>query len=168
MYEAHARDTAWGALYYATGRMAPDDADCFSRRFKAVLRFWEMLESARYLFGSPRAPLTLEELMVEACGWATRAWNPEGAGSFRSRLETVVERMARATRDECTEVILRQVPRLLPLARHLRHPDVLANLEFWRARLAALSPADFARVSAAGPGELISYMTLWDEQLGMQ
>jgi hypothetical protein len=167
-HEELALETAWGALYYATGRAGPYDAGCFSRRVNAVLRFWEAINSARFLFSSPSAPLTLEELMMDACGWAPRAWCPEGGPSFRSRLEVAAERMGRATKEECIEAILRQLPHTLPLARKLKHSRLLADPDYWRERLAALDPDDFSRMSAALPAELLLRLNIWDKQLEAQ
>jgi hypothetical protein len=78
------------------------------------------------------------------------------------------ERMERATREECIEAILRQLPYTLPLARKLQHPHILADPGYWRERLAELPPENFHRLSAALPSELIFWMNLWDEQLGAQ
>jgi hypothetical protein len=167
-HEELALETAWGALYYATGRAGPYDAGCSSRRLEAVIRFWEAIDSARFLFSSPSAPLTLEELMMDACGWAPRAWCPEGGASFRSRLEVAAARMGRATKEECIEAILRQLPHTLPLARKLENSRVLADPGYWRERMAMLAPDEFSRMSAALPAELLLRLSIWDKQLALE
>lgn len=63
-YEAFCRDTAWGALHFAIEQNAPRSAERTARVLKAVLRFWEPLQSVQYLFKKMGAVLTLEELMT--------------------------------------------------------------------------------------------------------
>jgi hypothetical protein len=166
MYEARCRETAWGALAFAVSHPAPMSVARVSLRLRAVLRFWDSLQHARYLFDSPSALLTLDELMVAACGWAMTAWCPEGEGPVRPRLDTAAERMGRATKEDSIEAILRQVPRCLPLAHGLKHQDVLSNPARWRERLATLDPASLEPMSAAWPARLLEHAYDWDRQLG--
>jgi hypothetical protein len=167
-YEESARATAWGALYFAISSGAPMDAGRVALRLEAVLRFWDLLQSARYLFSAPGAPLSLDELMMATREWAMRAWSPEEGGAVRTRLRVAAERMAHATREDCIEAILRQLPLALPFARGLKHREVLARPDFWRERLSTLDSESFARVSAAWPANLLQRAYLWDRQLGVQ
>ncbi|MGZ3461199.1 MAG: hypothetical protein ACXU86_22145 [Archangium sp.] len=166
-YEAFLRETAWGALYFAIARTAPKSAERTALRLQAMLRFWEPLQSVRYLFSSPNAALTLEELMVASCNWAIEAWCPVGGASVRARLEMAAERMARATREDSIEAILQQMPRALSSARNLKHRDIVADPTFQRQRLATLEPQAFERVSGAYTAELIGKLHDWDDELGM-
>jgi hypothetical protein len=166
-YEASCLETAWGALYFAVAQPGALSAERVARRLQAVLRFWEPLQSARYLFKTLNTVLTLEELMVAACDWAMDAWSPASAASVRTRLEAAAERMARATREDCIEAILRQMPRAFVHARGLKHSDVLANPALLRQHLTTLDPASFARMSAACTSDLLEHLYDWDHQLGM-
>ena len=166
-YEALFRETAWGALFFATTHMYPVSAERTAQRLRAVLRFWEPLQSARYLFKSLGAAHTLEELMVASCGWAMDAWCPEGETSVRARLEMTAECMARATREDCLEAILRQMPRALAHAGKLKHQEVVADPAFQRERLATLDPRAFERVSGVRTGELIGLLHDWDREVGI-
>jgi hypothetical protein len=168
-YEAFFRETAWGALYFATAQMSPVSAERTALRLQAVLRAWEPLQSVRYLFKTLGATLTLEELMAVSCGWAINAWSPAGDASVsvRTRLQTAVERMARATREDCIEAILRRMPLALSSERSLKHWQVLSNPALQRERLAALDPEEFERVSGARTSDLIGYLHDWDHELGM-
>ncbi|ATB44159.1 hypothetical protein CYFUS_009641 [Cystobacter fuscus] len=167
-YEARFLDTSWGALYFATSAMVPVSAERTALRLLAVLRFWEPLQGARYLFKTLGAPLTLEDLMGAACDWAMDAWCPGGETSVRERLATAAERMARATRDDCIEAILRQMPHALSFARNLKHRDVVADPAFQRERLAELPPPAFERVSGACTSDLLALLYSWDRQSGRQ
>ncbi len=167
-YEAFCRETAWGALYFAISEIAPKSARCMALRLQAVLRFWEPLQSVRYLFSAPEAPLTLEEVMRASCDWAMEAWCPEGEDSVRARLEVAAERMAQATREDSIEAILREMPRALAHAHELKHLGVLADPAFVRKRLAALEPEDFERVSGACTADLLEQVYIWDRELGSQ
>ena len=167
-YETFFREAAWGALYFAIEQDAPVSAERTAMRLQAVLRFWEPLQSVRYLFKTLGEALTLEELMVASCDWAMEAWCPVGEASVRARLEVAAERMARATREDSIEAILRQMPRALTFARGLKHRDVVADPVFQRERLATLDPRAFERVSGACTSDLLGQVYAWDRQLGKQ
>ncbi|WNG28514.1 hypothetical protein F0U62_34310 [Cystobacter fuscus] len=167
-YEAFFRQTAWGALFFATTHLGPVSAQRTASRLQALLCFWEPLQSARYLFSSPNATHSLEELMVESCGWAMNAWCPMLESSVRARMEIASERMARATREDCIEAILRQMPRALSSARGLKHPRVLADPSFQRERLGTLEPASFEYVSGACTADLLEKLYEWDRELSTQ
>jgi hypothetical protein len=167
-YEAFCRETAWGALYAAIAQEAPRSAERTALRLKAVLRFWEPLQSARYLFKTLGTVLTLEELMMTSCDWALDSWCPVGDASIRVRLERTADRMAQATRDDCLEAIFREMPRALTYAKGLKHRDRLADAAFLRQRLATLDPASFERVSGACTSDLLNKLYQWDRQLGAQ
>jgi hypothetical protein len=167
-YEEFCRETAWGALYFAISPTGPASAERTALRLLAVLRFWESLQAATYLFSAPHVALTLEELMMAACGWTVEAWCPVGEGSVRARLELAADRMARATREDSIEAILRQMPRALGHEPGLKHRDVLADPAFLRQQLAALDGEAFAHVSAAWTAMLIRQLHLWERQLEKQ
>ncbi|WP_257458203.1 hypothetical protein [Archangium lipolyticum] len=167
-YEESFHDTAWGALFFALAQMGPVSAERAASRLRAVLRFWEPLQTARYLFMNPGTAHTLEELMVASCPWALDAWCPEEEPPVRARLELAVERMARATREDSIEAILRQMPRAISSESGLKHRQVLADPAFQRERLASLAPLAFERVSAARTADLIGLLHDWEHELGMQ
>jgi hypothetical protein len=162
-------ETAWGALFFAICGPAPDSAERTAPRLKAVLRSWGALQHGRYLHQKLNTFLTLEELMTAACGWAMEAWCPEGGNSVRSRLEVASERMARATRGDCVEAILRQLPHILPFAdrQKLSHPEVVMDLASWREHLTTLDAAAFERISGVRPGWVLERLYLWDRQLNV-
>jgi hypothetical protein len=165
-YEAAFRETAWGALYYATAELAPYGAERTGLRLAAVLRFWDSLQHGRYLHKRLAEFLTLEQLLVASCGWALEAWCPEGAHSLPARLEVASRRLVRATKAECMETLLRQLPSILLHARDLEHPGVVTDPSFWRERLDTLDDASFERISAACPAWVLQRLYLWDKQLG--
>ncbi|WP_075207462.1 hypothetical protein [Archangium violaceum] len=167
-YEASFLETAWGALFFTLARMGAVSAERTARRLEAVLRFWDPLECARYLFKKPGAAQTLEELMVDSCGWAMDAWSPELEGPVRARLESAAKRMERATREDCLEAILRQMPRALAAGHDLKHRQVLADPAFQRERLTMLDTPSFERVSGACTSELLEKLYDWDHELGLQ
>ena len=166
-YETLFRETAWGSLFFATTYLHPMSAERTAQRLQAVLRFWEPLQCARYLFKRLGAAHTLEELMVAACGWALDAWCPEQEASVRVRLEKAAERMARANREDSITAILRQLPRALSSERDLKHRQVLADPTFQRERLAMLDSPSFERVSGACTAELLALLVDWDDKIGV-
>lgn len=166
-HEPFFRETAWGALFFAISGPAPDSAERTAPRLAAVLRFWDSLQHGRYLHQKRDTFLTLEELMTAACGWTMEAWCPEGGDSVRSRLEVASARMARATRGDCVEAILRQLPHILPFAdrRKLHHPQVVMDPACWREHLSTLDAPAFERISGVRPGWVLERLYLWDRQL---
>ncbi|HYO57120.1 hypothetical protein [Archangium sp.] len=169
LYENSFRETAWGALYFALSGDAPESAERTALRLQAVLRFWDSLQHGRYLHQKLNTFMTLEELMTAACGWAMDAWCPEGGASIRSRFAVASERMARATRQECVEAILRQLPHVLPFAdrKQLNHPEVVMDSTAWREHLATLDAAAFERISGVRPGCVLERLYLWDRELNV-
>jgi hypothetical protein len=161
-YEAVARETSWGALHYVISLEAPKSAARTALRLKAMLRFWEPLQSVRYLFASPTEPITLERLMVASITWAMDAWCPGSQAQVRDRLEEAAARMAQASREDCIAAILREMPRALECAQRLKHRAVLEDPAFLHQQLAALDSASFERISGACTGELISQLHHWD------
>lgn len=170
LYEKTFRETPWGALYFALSGNAPESAERTGLRLQAVLRSWDSLHHGRYLHKKLNTFMNLEELMTAACGWAMNAWCPEDQDSVRARFQLASERMARATREECVEAILRQLPRILSFAdrRKLNHTEVVMDLSSWREHLATLDPQEFERISGVYPGEVLREMYQWDRQLNVQ
>ncbi|HYO70947.1 MAG TPA: hypothetical protein VEU33_33205, partial [Archangium sp.] len=64
--------------------------------------------------------------------------------------------------------MLRQMPRVLTLARGLKHQEMVADPVFQRQRLSMLDPGAFERVSGACTSELLGQVHAWDRQLGKQ
>ncbi|MFE8602391.1 hypothetical protein [Archangium violaceum] len=168
-HEPAVRETAWGALFFAICGPAPDSAERTAPRLEAVLRAWDSLQHGRYLHQKLNTFLDLEGLMTAACGWAMDAWCPEGGDSVRSRLEVAAERMARATREDCVEAILRQLPQILPFAdkQKLNHPEIVTDLAAWREHLATLDASAFERISGVRPGWVLQRLYQWDKLLGV-
>jgi hypothetical protein len=164
-YEAAARQAAWGALYFVISQEAPKSAERTALRLQALSRFWEPLQSARYLYNSPDTSLSLEELMVATVDWAMEAWCPVGEASVRARLEAAAERMALATKDDCIKAILREMPRALKHASGLKQVGLLADTDFLRQRLTTLNPKAFERISGACTADLLAQLYAWDRQL---
>jgi hypothetical protein len=170
LYEKTFRETPWGALYHALSGIAPHSAERTALRLQAVIRSWDSLHHGRYLHKKLNTFMNLEELMTAACGWAMNAWCPEGGDSVRSRFQVASERMARATREECVEALLGQLPRILSFAdrRKLNHTEVVMELTSWREHLATLEPQEFERISGVCPADVLREMYQWDRQLDVQ
>ena len=168
LYEAAFRQTAWGALSFVLSASAPESAARTARRLQAVLNFWSNLEHGRYIHRQLNTFLTRDELLATACGWVLDAWLPAEGGPLHSKFERASQLMARATRDDCVEAILRQLHSLFPLVemKKLTHPALVTQLGPWREHLSTLDTASFDRISAARPAELLRRLYQWDRQLG--
>ena len=93
-------------------------------------------------------------------------WCPGGPASIREHLAQTVERMARATREECLEAVLRVIPVLVEGDTDLNHHEVLSDPDFLRERLSALPPKRFESLSSADKYAVAVQLSAWDRELG--
>lgn len=136
-------------------------------RLAALLCFWDVLQGPRYAYWVDR-PYTLEELVEYIYGQTLRAWCPGGAASVREHLELMVECMARATREECLEAVLRVLPDLVKADTHLKHRERLSDPGFLRERLVTLPAEKFESFSSADSFAVNGQLYAWDRELGQQ
>jgi hypothetical protein len=109
---------------------------------------------------------TLEELMDSIYRMTLEAWCPGGAASVREHLELMVERMARATREECLEAVLRVMPAVVETDSDLKHCEILRDPAFLRERLHALPPEKFESLSSADKYAVCRLLFAWYRELG--
>ncbi len=166
-FESFCLSTPWGALYQAASPPPPRSARRMANRLASVLGFWEVLQGPRYAFWYGKK-YTLEELMDDLYRKTLEAWCPGGPASVREHLALVVERMARATREECVEAVLRVIPGLVEGDRDLKHHEVLSDPDFLRERLLALPPKRFESISSAYKYTVTAQLAAWDRELGRQ
>jgi len=164
-YEVFCRATAWGSLFHVLEPGAPRSAELMAARLGAVLRHWDPLQLPRYLHKKLGVAYTLGELLEEIYGRTLEAWCP-GVRPVRGHLEAVVERMARATREECIEAVLRLMPHILAQPSRLKHREVLGDPAVQRERLIALLPDQFERFSSADAFAVYEFLASWDRELG--
>ncbi|PTL83769.1 hypothetical protein [Vitiosangium sp. GDMCC 1.1324] len=164
-FESFCLSTPWGALHYTVSPSPPRSAERMANRLASVLRFWDILQGPRYAFW-PGKKYTLEELMDDIYGKTLEAWCPGGSASVREHLALTVERMARATREDCLEAVLRVMPVVVEANTDLKHREVLSDPDFLRERLCALPPEDFEDISSADRYAANGQLYAWDRQLG--
>lgn len=164
-FETFCLETCWGALYYCVAPPPKRSAARMARRMAALLRFWEVLKGPRYVFWSHDQQVTLEGLVQDIYGKTLEAWCPSGFTSVHGHLSLTVERMARATRPECEEAVLRVISSLVATNSEFKHRDVLGNPDFQREQLTTLPPNDFESVSSAYRYAVNGLVYAWDRQL---
>ena len=165
-FESFCLSTSWGALYHAVSPPPLRSAERMANRLASVLRFWDVLQALRYAFWSFDQQYTLEELMDDIYRKTLEAWCPRGPVSVREHLALTVERMARATREDCLEAVLRVIPGLVEVDTHLKHREVLSDPSFLRERLSALPPGKFEDFSSAYKYAVSGQLWDWDRELG--
>ncbi len=165
VFESFCLSAPWGALYHAVSPPPPRSVERMARRLAALLRFWEVLQGPRYAFWFERE-YTLEELVEDIYGMTLEAWCPGGPPSVREHLSLTVERMSRATREDCMEAVLRVIPVLVEVDTGFKHREELRDPSFLRERLSALSPKDFEKVSSAYKYTVTLQLADWDRALG--
>lgn len=164
-FEAFCLKTPWGILYHAVTPPPPRSAARMASRLAALLRCWEVLQGPRYAFW-PQRQDTLEELVERLYRPTLEAWCPEGPASTREHLARVVARMARATREECMQAVLRLMPVLIAGDSEFKHREALGDPDFLHRRLRALAAQDFEDLSSAYPYAVTVQLADWDRELG--
>ncbi|HYO65284.1 MAG TPA: hypothetical protein VEU33_04320, partial [Archangium sp.] len=109
---------------------------------------------------------TLDELMDDIYRKTLEAWCPGGPASVREHLVLTVERMARATREDCEEAVLRVIPFLMDANTDLTHREALSDPDFLRERLRSLPPEKFEDISSADKYAVNGQLYAWDRELG--
>ncbi|PTL80369.1 hypothetical protein [Vitiosangium sp. GDMCC 1.1324] len=164
-FESFCLSTPWGALYYAVSPPPPRSAERTASRLASVLRFWDVLQGPRYAFWLGKK-YTLEELMDDIYRKTLEAWCPGGPASIREHMTLTVERMARATREDCLEAVLRLMPVLVEEDTEFKHREVLSDPDFLRERLSALPLKKFESISSAYKYTVTIQLADWDRELG--
>jgi hypothetical protein len=164
-FESFCLGTPWGALYHAVSPPPPRSAERMARRLAALLRFWDVLQGPRYAYRVPDTHHTLDDLTNSIYRKTLEAWCPGGPSSVREHMVLTVERMSRATREDCMEALLRMIPVLVEVDAEFKHREVLSDPDFLRERLATLSPKDFENLSSAYIYTVTMQLAAWDRQL---
>jgi hypothetical protein len=164
-FESFCLGTPWGALDYTVSPSPPQSAERVANRLASVLRFWDVLQGPRYGFW-PGRKYTLEELMEDIYRKTLEAWCPGGPASVREHMAMTVKRMARATREDCLEAVLRLMPVLVEEDTEFKHREVLRDTDFLRERLSALPPKKFESISSADKYTVTVQLAAWDRELG--
>jgi hypothetical protein len=163
-FESFCLSTPWGAIEQVASPKPPWSAQRMANRLAAVLCFWEVLQGPRYAYGLPNS-LTLEGLMEYIYRKTLEAWCPRGPASVREHLSLAVERMARASREECLEAVVRVMPTVVEMNKNLKHHDVLKDPAFLYERLSALPPEKFESLSSADRYAVNDQLHDWDREL---
>jgi hypothetical protein len=163
-FESFCLSTPWGALYHVVSPPPVRSAQRMANRLAAVLRFWEVLQGLRYAFWFGKQ-YTLEELMEELYRDNLEAWCPGGPASVREHMTLTVERMSRATREDCLEAVLRMIPGLVKVDTDLKHREALSDPGFLRESLRALSLEDFEDFSSCYKYTVAVQLAAWDREL---
>jgi hypothetical protein len=167
-FESFCLSTPWGALYHAVSPPPLRSAQRMAERFAALLRFWDVLQGPRYAYREPDTHHTLDELIAYIYGMTLEAWCPGGPVSVREHLALTVERMARATREECTQAVLRVIPNVVRMNTDLQHREELSVPDFLRERLDGLRADDWEDISSAYRFTVNGQLYAWDRALGRQ
>jgi hypothetical protein len=165
-FESFCLSTPWGALYHAMSPLPPWSAERMANRLASVLRFWDVLQGPRYVYRLPGTHHTIDGLMEDRWRKSLEAWCPGGPASVREHLALTVARMARATREDCLEAVLRVMPVVVEGNTDLENREVLRNPDFLRERLAALPPETFEALSSADKYAVNGQLYAWDRELG--
>jgi hypothetical protein len=165
-FESFCLSTPWGVLDQAVYPPPPHGAECMANRLASLLRFWEVLQGPRYAFWRFDDNYTLEELVDTVWRMTLEAWCPGGPASVREHLALTVERMARATREECLEAVLRVMPAIAEEDTDLKHDKELRDPGFLREHLSALPPKKFEEISSAYVYAVSGQLWDWHRELG--
>ncbi|WP_257453233.1 hypothetical protein [Archangium lipolyticum] len=164
-FESFCLGTPWGAIYHAVSPPPLRSAERMANRLASILRFWDVLQGPRYAFWFGKK-YTLEELMDDIYRKTLDAWCPGGPASVREHMALTVERMARASREDCMKAVLRLMPVLVEEDAEFKNREVLSDPGFLRERLSALPSKDFEDFSSAYKYTVTLQLAAWDRELG--
>ncbi|HRI70056.1 MAG TPA: hypothetical protein PK156_37760 [Polyangium sp.] len=144
----------WGALSLAINQPLYNTIPVVSQRAEAILLFWEILDTVRYVnisssFGN------LTNLMAFYFGGHIGMWVDAPTGDVRTDLRAAIDTMRRASDDEIYTRVLQRLRHTAKTRPDLQHrewvtsPGVIeAKLEEWRTKF----PKDYGDLTAGDMG----------------
>jgi hypothetical protein len=109
-----------GALVVAITHALYNTIEAVSRRVEAVLGFWDLLDTVKYIDVFKRHP-TLSEVMALHFEGHVAMWVDQPSGNIRTDLRTAIDQMRRASDDEIRVRLIKRLRELADTERDLKH-----------------------------------------------
>jgi hypothetical protein len=135
-FETHVGRYPWGALVVAIKHAMYNSIEAVSRRVEAVFRFWELLDTVKYINVFKRR-LSLGEIMAFHFQDHVAMWVDQPTGNIRIDLRTAIDQMRKASEDEIRARLIKRLRELVDIERDLKHRDWLKSPGVIEAELIA-------------------------------
>ncbi|MBK9266639.1 MAG: hypothetical protein IPM54_43490 [Polyangiaceae bacterium] len=110
----------WGAISAAIITCLLNSIELTVPRIEGVLRFWEALDTLKYITFEER-PIALAELMAYYFQGHIAMWVDEPTGNVRTDLQTAIDQMRRASEDEIHMRLLARLREYADTRKGLQH-----------------------------------------------
>lgn len=141
-FETHVLQTPWGALDAAVTRAAPFSVGSVTRRIDSLLRFWEPLDTLRYVGPMGAAPVPLAELAGFCYAGPLGMWRDRPPGEVRQDLRAAVDAMNAAGPGERQDRLVRVLAGLAGAEERLREEPRLTDPGWLREQVRQLPDAE--------------------------
>jgi hypothetical protein len=155
-YETFVQRYPWGALVIAMTRPLDNPIPIATRRFEALLSFWEPLDTIRYV-DVDFYPVSLTDFVLGLYRELVVMWVDRPTGDLRIDLRTVINNMPKASEDEIRSRALRCARWVIETWPYLKHRQWLKTpglLERKLERLRIEEPDVYAELATLGGGLL--------------
>lgn len=156
VYETFVQRHPWGALVIAMTRPLDNPIPVVTRRFEALLSFWEPLDTIRYVAHDLR-PVSLTDFVMGLYRGTLVMWVDKPTGDVKADLRTAITNMPKASEDEIHGRILRSAHWFVETWPHLKHRQWLKSpglLERELERVRREDPERYADLAAFDGGGL--------------
>lgn len=156
---------SWGALDAAVGHLFPNSLPVVSRRLKAVLGFWEPLDTLQYIGRDAQLPLSLAELLRSHYEPLIEAWLGRPASDVRSDLGEVVARMESASAEDVRDKVTEALLDLAQTDTRIKNREALRSRARTAAMLETLEPREYDNLTGLYVPALNQILYGFDEMI---
>jgi hypothetical protein len=118
--------TAWGAVSAAAIDLLLNSIEFTVPRIEGVLRFWEALDTLKYIDFHER-PISLVELMVFHFHGHVAMWVDHPTGNIRTDLQTAIDQMRQASADEIHVRLIKRLREYVDIDKDLKNREWLKS-----------------------------------------
>jgi hypothetical protein len=118
--------TGWGAISAAALGCLHNSIELTVPRIEGVLRFWEALDTLKYIVLHQR-PISLAEMMVYYFEGHVAMWVDQPTGNMRTDLQTAIEQMRHASAEEIHRRLVKRLREMVDTEKRLEHQEWLKS-----------------------------------------
>jgi hypothetical protein len=117
---------AWGAISATAITCLLNSIELTVPRIEGVLRFWEALDTLKYVDSDER-PLSLAQYMIENFSGLPAMWVDQPTGNIRTDLQRAIDQMRNASADEVHTRLIKRLREFVDIDKDLKHREWLKS-----------------------------------------
>lgn len=117
---------SWGAVAMATRRCLFNEIEFTIPRVEGILRFWEALDTLKYIDVYQR-PISLAELISFHFQGAVAMWVDQPSGNLRTDLQTAIDQMRHAPAEEIHRRLIKRLRDYVDIDKDLKNREWLKS-----------------------------------------